>query len=64
MKIKLGTRVKDSKDSMTDFAGVAIACTEYLYGCIRILVQPSALDDKGNMIEAEWIDEQIGRAHV
>jgi len=34
--IKLGIRVKDS---ITGYEGVAIARTDWLYGCVRITIQ-------------------------
>lgn len=50
----LGTRVKDG---VTGFEGVAMARTEYLYGCVRVCVQPTELRD-GKPIEPVWFDEQ------
>lgn len=52
--VKLGSRVKDS---LTGFKGVAVARTEYLYGCVRVCVEPEALKD-GKPIDAQWFDEQ------
>jgi hypothetical protein len=52
--IELGTRVKDS---ITGFSGVATARTEYLYGCVRVAVEPTELKD-GKPIESVWFDEQ------
>ena len=54
MAVKLGTEVKDS---ITGLEGVAIGRSEYLYGCVNILVQPKGLKD-GKPIEPVWIDEQ------
>lgn len=45
------------KDKITGFEGVAIAQTEYINGCKRILVQPANLTSDGAMLVAEWIDE-------
>jgi hypothetical protein len=53
MAIKLGQKVKDT---ITDMEGIAIGRTEYLNGCIRILVQPRQLKD-GVPVDAVWIDE-------
>jgi len=55
MGIKLGDKVKDS---ITDFEGVVIARIEYLNGCIRYSVQPTKLNEKGEIAETAWIDEQ------
>ena len=52
--IKLGAKVQDE---FTGFKGVVTARTEYLYGCIRVLVQPEGLKD-GVPVEAQWFDEQ------
>ena len=54
MAITLGTLVTDS---ITGFSGVAVSRTEYLFGCVRVGVQPQQLKE-GKMIEAEYIDEQ------
>lgn len=52
--VKLGDRVKDN---ITGFEGIAVARTEFLYGCVRVCVQPGKLKD-GKTIDAEWFDEQ------
>lgn len=54
MKIKLGSKVIDS---ITGFAGVATARTEYLNGCIRIGLQAPVGKD-GKIPDTEWFDEQ------
>ncbi len=54
MKIKLGTKVTDS---ITGFSGVAIARTEYLYGCVLVQVQPTGLHE-GKPVESQNFDEQ------
>lgn len=51
--IKLGEKVKDG---ITGFEGVATARAEYLYGCVRVLVESKKLKD-GKPID-EWFDEQ------
>jgi hypothetical protein len=51
--IKLGTRVKDA---ITGFEGIATSRAEYLYGCVRVLVEPQILKD-GKPVEALWLDE-------
>jgi hypothetical protein len=52
--IKLGSRVRDT---LTGFEGIATGRTEYLYGCIRILIEPAELKD-GKPVEALWFDDQ------
>jgi len=51
--IELGTI---AKDRISGFSGVAIARTEWLYGCVRYCLAPQALKD-GNLIEDRWFDE-------
>lgn len=55
MTIALGSKVRDM---ISGFSGIAVAHSVYLYGCERILIEPDRLDDKGAMIEGQWIDEQ------
>ena len=43
-------------DTITGFQGVAIARTEWLYGCRRITLQPQALHD-GKPIDSHTFDE-------
>lgn len=52
--MKLGDVVRDR---ITGLKGVAIARTEWIYGCTRYAVQPQELDDKGLPKEAQWLDE-------
>lgn len=52
--VELGNEVKDI---MTGFSGIAVARTDWLFGCSRILIEPTKLN-KGNPIEAVWYDEQ------
>jgi hypothetical protein len=52
--VKLGERVMDR---ITKFEGIATARSEYLYGCVRILVEPTELKD-GKPVEGQWFDEQ------
>jgi len=52
--IKLGQLVRDT---LTGFEGVAVARTEWLFGCVRVTVQPKALDDKGVPIQNQCFDE-------
>ena len=53
--IKLGDKVKDS---ISGFEGIVTGRAEYLYGCVRVLVQPESLQDDGKLAEDTWIDEQ------
>ena len=52
-KIKLGQKVRDS---ITGMEGTAIARTEFLYGCVRIAVQPKELKD-GVPLGSIYVDE-------
>ena len=52
--VKLGEKVTDS---ITGFSGIAVARTEYLYGCVRITVEPTQLSE-GKPIEPCHFDEQ------
>ena len=51
--VKLGQTVRDV---ITGFEGVAIARTEWLYGCIRITVQPRSMHE-GKPVESQTFDE-------
>jgi len=54
--IKLGDEVKDK---VTGFEGIAMARTEYLYGCVLIGVLLKVLSkDEGKPIDWVWFDEQ------
>lgn len=52
--VTLGDEVKDK---ITGFKGIAIARTEWLYNCVRIVVQPQALHE-GKPIEDRVFDEE------
>ena len=52
--VKLGTKVTDS---IAGFSGIAVCRTEYLYGCVRIGVEPQELHD-GKPVEPHYFDEQ------
>jgi len=58
--IQLGQKVKDK---ITGFTGIATAKTEYLNGCLQVLVQPKMVVKKGGKQEypeGKWIDiEQV-----
>lgn len=53
--IKLG---EFYKDRITGFEGIATARTEYLNGCVSVLLQPESLDKEGKIAEHEWFDIQ------
>lgn len=52
--VKLGDRVTDR---ISGFSGIATGRAEYLYGCVRVQVEPEALHD-GKPVESQWFDEQ------
>ena len=52
--IELG---KKYKDSITGFEGIATARTEYMFGCVRILLEGKKLKPDGTSNEL-WFDEQ------
>lgn len=54
MAVRLGTKVKDS---ITGFEGIAVQRIEYLYGCVRIGVEP-LVDKDGKAAECCYFDEQ------
>ncbi len=43
-------------DTLSGLEGVVVARTEWLYGCIRLAVQPSGSKD-GKPYEPFWVDE-------
>lgn len=53
MEIQLGQRVKDR---MTNLTGIAVSRTKYLYGCVRIGIQPEETKD-GRPVEQVYLDE-------
>jgi len=44
-------------DRITGFKGIATGRTEYLYGCVRVQLEPQGLKD-GKPTESMWFDEQ------
>ena len=54
MEIPLGARVKDT---ITGYAGIAVARSEWLTGCVRIGVDKDKMDNNGKIFETLWIDE-------
>jgi len=55
IRVELGEKVKDS---ITGFEGIAVGRATYLYGCVRVLVEPEGLKEDGTTLEAVWFDEQ------
>lgn len=51
--IKLGSKVRDP---LTGLTGIAVVRSEWLWGCIRIGLQPSEIKD-GKPVEETWFDE-------
>ncbi len=54
MKVTLG---KKYKDNITGYTGVATARSEYLYGCVRVLLEATKLKKDGDFITDYWVDE-------
>lgn len=52
-KVELGDRVEEA---ITGFVGIAVARTEWLFGCVRITVQPEKLKDN-KIGETQTFDE-------
>jgi hypothetical protein len=52
--ITLGNKYSDS---ITGFSGIATAKTFYLYGCVRVCLEPIELE-KGLPKDSYWFDEQ------
>lgn len=56
MKVTLG---RQYKDSISGFAGVAVARTTYLFNCVRVMISPTKLKPDGDFLPDTWFDEQI-----
>ncbi len=52
-KIKLGQKVRDT---LTGLEGTAVGRSEYLYGCVRIAIQPEGVKD-GKIADWVTVDE-------
>jgi len=52
--VEVGDEVKDQ---ITGFKGIAMARTNFLYGCVRIEVQPQKLKADKNIEESVYFDE-------
>lgn len=48
---------KTYKDRISGFTGVAVARTDYLFGCVRILLTPTKLKKDGDFLPDGWFDE-------
>lgn len=56
MAIKLGSVVKDS---LTGFSGIAVARTEYLWGCVSIAILSKKLNkETATPQDWVWLDEK------
>lgn len=56
MTIQLGDKVRCL---VTGFEGIVTGRTEYINGCVQILVRPKAIttnDGEMKMVDGEWID--------
>ena len=51
--VELGDKVRDT---ITGLEGVVVCVTRWLNGCLRVGVQPTTLDDKGNVRDIVHID--------
>jgi len=55
--LKMGER---ARDRITGFEGIVMGRTEYINGCVKILLQPEGVKADGTGIKAgEWFDEQL-----
>ena len=55
VRIQLGDEVRCR---ITGFTGIAVARTDWIFGCVRFGVQPQAMKEDGSGIhEAQWHDE-------
>lgn len=56
--IKVNVQLGDeARDTVSGFAGVCVARTEWLNGCWRMTLQPKALDKDGKPCEAQTFDD-------
>jgi hypothetical protein len=54
VNVQLGDK---ARDTVSGFAGVCVARTEWLNGCWRMTLQPQALDKDGKPCEAQTFDD-------
>ena len=52
--VRLGDRVKDR---ITGFSGIVVARTEWLFGCVRLSIQPEKLTKDGKSQDSMCVDE-------
>ena len=52
--VALGDKVRDK---LTPLEGVVTGIADYL-GCKTVLVRPNKLNDKGEPVDAQWMDEE------
>lgn len=45
------------KDRINGFKGVVTGRAEYLYGCVQVLVSPTAIGKDGKHPDSVWLDE-------
>lgn len=55
-KIELGTKVKDK---ITGLTGIVVCKAEWLYGCIRYVVQPQELKDGKPVDNCSFDEDQL-----
>lgn len=53
-RVELGEEVRDE---VTGFQGVVVARSEWLFGCVRVAVQPRDTDDDDEPRDKKWFDE-------
>jgi hypothetical protein len=47
-----------ARDSITGFEGVVIGVTNWLNGCVRLVLQPKSLESTGKPVDAQTFDIQ------
>jgi hypothetical protein len=52
--VNLGDKVRDR---INGFTGIVTGRSVYLYGCVHVLVAPTALPADGKHPDSTWIDE-------
>lgn len=54
VKVNLGDEVKET---ITGLVGIVIGRTEWLYGCVRVTIQPKGLNKDGKPYDSQTFDE-------
>lgn len=54
--VKVGDKVKDK---ITGFTGIAIAKTEWLYGCMRVVVQSEKIGKDDKLVDFTFDEPQL-----